>query len=445
MEKKIISEVFRKSDIRGFVDNQITEEFSYFLGVSMVKTLKTKNIVVGRDNRNSSKKLENFFIKGVVDCGVNVYKINSTLSPIAYFVCQVYSFPGVFITASHNPKEYNGFKLIGRDGLTIGKNIGLDKIKKEFEKIYFKKKGVFKKAKTNGKIFSHNFFKKYKKNILSFKEKLSFFKIVINNGGNDSVKMLKEIFKKEKITIINITPKKGSISNPLVDDGFEVSKEIISKKADFGVFFDFDGDRVFFFDEKGRKIHNSIFSCLLIEYFLKKYPNAKVLFDVRSDWIVKETIKKNNGKAIMIGVGHATVKQKMKKFDAIYCGEISGHNYFKENKYSESSFIPIILLMNILSKEKKPLSKLIKKFQKNKILNETNFRVKKPDEKIKKIDTFFNYGKKSKIDGIRIDFKDWWFSVRKSKNEPILRLNMGAVNKKLLIYKKKIIQKVILE
>ncbi len=417
--------VFRESDIRGIVGRQITPEFARKIGNAVAKTFKSNYYVLGRDKRSTSRALSRAIRKGLLESGANVYDLGETISPLAYFAARHYNCPGVFITASHNPKEYNGFKIIGSDGLTKGIRNGLDKVKKEFDLNQPLKK-------TKGKIIRPNIFHDYKLNVLHFDRGITPAKIVLNNGGNTSGKLLKKILEGKRVKIIEINPKRGYISNPLIDKGKEVSRKILAKKADFGVAFDFDGDRIFFFDEKGNKLDNSSIAALIANFLLGEKKSGTILYDVRSDWIIKDTVKTCGGKSLMVEVGHTNVKEKMKKNDAIYCGEISGHNYFRESGYTESSLMPIIIILSIISTEKKTLSELIKPFRKNHLLNETNYTVDDINQTINDVSKLIKGGKRSTLDGLRVDFNDWWFSIRGSKNEPLIRLNMGAKNKEVL-------------
>ncbi|MCX6803938.1 MAG: hypothetical protein NTY48_05215 [Candidatus Diapherotrites archaeon] len=445
--KKGFPSAFRESDIRGIVGKQITPEFAKKIGNAIAKTFKSEYYILGRDKRPSSRTLERALRKGILESGASVYELEDTISPLAYFAARFYNSPGVFVTASHNPIEYNGFKIIGKDGLTKGMKNGLDKVKKEFDENCFQElrslQNITLKSKqksTKGKVIKPGILCEYKKSVLQFDRGIMPAKIVINNGGNRSGKLLKSILKEKKVEIIEINPKKWHISNPLIDKGEEVSEKIILTKADLGVAFDFDGDRTFFFDEKGNKLDNSTIAALIASFLLKEKGKGIVLYDVRSDWIIKDTVKANGGKSIMVEVGHTNVKEKMKKHEAIYCGEISGHNYFKESGYTESSIMPIIILLSIISIEKKPLSQIAKPFMKNHLLNETNYTVNNINKTIEDVSRLIKGGKRSNLDGLRVDFSDWWFNIRGSKNEPLIRLTMGAKKKKLLMKKKRLIE-----
>ncbi len=447
-EKNLIESAFRESDVRGLVKTQITEEFALLLGKAIANTFKSRAFIVGRDRRKSSKALENALIKGITKSGADVFLLEDTLSPIAYFAARFYEFPGVFITASHNPLEYNGFKIIGKDGLTKGKYSGLNAVKREFFRLKKQQTSQSGKIKKEGSVFKASFFEEYKKRTLEFDYGITPLKLVVNTGGNKSGELLKKILVEKKVKIIQVLPKKGVVSNPLIDSGIEVTRKIRKEKADMGVAFDFDGDRTFFFDEKGEKIDNSSIAALIATRLLRKKPGSLVLYDVRSDWVIRDAVNDAGGKTLMVKVGHTNVKEKMKKHDAIYCGEVSGHNYFKETGYAESSFAPIIILLSLISKENKSLSSLVKPFRRNYLLNETNFEVASMNSikiTIKAVKKAMKGGKRSSLDGIRIDYPLWWFNLRGSKNEPVIRLTMGAVRKEILEHKFALLKEIILK
>jgi phosphomannomutase len=433
---------FRDNDIRGIYPEEINEKFAENLGKAIVKTLKAKKVIVGTDSRESSKKLYNAIIKGTTNAGANTLCMGLTITPALYFAAREKKAAGIMITASHNPKQYNGFKITHTNGITIGKENGLTEIKKEFDKISEEGKQKSKKEKTDfkgkktkaikkGKKLSANYFEEYKKDALSYLEKNKIKKIVAATGNSEAGNFLKKILAGKKTQVIVLNPEKGTIGNPLTENNRQLAEKIIEEKADFGVAFDFDGDRIFFYDEQGKKLNNNIIASAIAKYLLEK-EKGTILYDARSDWIIKKTIEQNGGKAKMVRVGHTLVKEKMEEEKALYCGEISGHNYFKTNHYADSSIIAVMSIMSILSKENKKLSTLAEEFTENIVSEEMNFALKNPLEKIKQIEQILPKGNKNTLDGLRIDYPNWWFSLRPSRNEPLLRLNIGAKTKGLL-------------
>ena len=431
------NKIFREYDIRGLVED-FSEDFAKRLGQTIIKTTNAKNIVVGKDGRASGNKLLQALIQGIKESGADVLSIGTTSTPVCYFVCKYYNSPGIMVTASHNPKEFNGFKIVKKDGLTIGMGTGLGKMRKAFEK------GKFVKTKKRGKTKTVNYFNDYKKHILSFLKYIKNTKIVIDDGNSANGELLKKILQEQKVNIISVKRKKGDIGNPLIESNKKLKAVIKKQKADFGVAYDFDGDRVFFLDEKGKKINNEAIASIISKYLLEKnYYKGTILYDTRSDWIIKDTIRKYGGKAIMTRVGHSTIKALMKKEKALYCGEISGHNYYKDNFYADSALITTIHILSIFSKENKKFSKLVGDYQKNILSGEINFKVKDREAKLNEIKKKIKGGKRNTLDGIRIDYDNWWFNIRPSKSEPFLRLAMGAKTKKLFEQKKKMLTKII--
>ena len=430
--------VFKNYDIRGLIEEEITSDFAERLGQTIVNTTKSKNIIVGRDGRESGEKLLKSLILGIRKSGSNVLTLGKISTPVCYFTSQKYKLPGVIVTASHNPKAFNGFKIVKTDGLTVGMGSGLEKIKKAFEENNF----VLKKRKTT--IKKLDYFKDYKKHILSFAKDVKKVKIVVDNGNSSDEMLLDKILVNKKVKIYSISIPKKRIGNPLIDSNKELKAKIIKEKADFGVAYDFDGDRVFFFDETGKQIDNELIASLISKYLLTKNKNkGKILWDIRSDWIIKDVIKKNGGKPLVTRPGHSNIKTLMKKEKALYCGEISGHNYYKDNFYADSALITTIHVLSIFSNKNTKFSKLIKPFKKNFLTGEINFKIENRVGKIKEIEKGIKGGKRTKLDGLRVDFKNWWFCVRASNSQPVLRLTMGAKTKRLLKQKKKKITKII--
>jgi len=233
-------------------------------------------------------------------------------------------------------------------------------------------------------------------------------------------------------------------ANPLKEENLvELKKKVIEEKADFGIALDGDADRVFFIDEKGETIPSDFITCLIAKEILKNKKNEKILYDLRSSWIVKQEVEKLHNKALMCRVGHAFIKQRMRKEKAIFAGELSGHFYFKDNFYTDSGIIAAVKVIELLSKENKKLSELTAPLQKYSASGEINFEVKDKKAKMKELEKLYSDGNVSHLDGIRIDFDDWWFNVRASNTEPLLRLNLEAKTKELMQKKRDEISEII--
>ncbi len=412
-----LDKIFKAYDIRGVYPDELNEETGYKIGRAVAKFLKAKEIVIGRDNRPSSDNLFKVLSEGVRDQGVNVIDIGLTTTPMFYFAVAKWGIKGgAMITASHNPPEYNGFKVVQKDAMPVSENSGLKKIKKLVEKNKFK-------TKNRGEIKKRAILKEYIENILRFNDLGSIrpFKISVDTNGGTTKLVISELFKKLPV-------------------------QEVSEKPDFGMVFDGDGDRILFIDEKKQKINPDLITAFLINYFFKN--KSKILYTNIASKVVKEEIEKANNAPICSKVGHAFVKERMHKERAIFAAGSSGHYYFKDNYSIESPFIVLMRILKILSKENKPFSELIKPFQRY-YLERINFPVKNVgystshimkeiEKKYKKI------GKISRLDGLTIEFPDYWFNLRASNTEPLLRLTVEANTKELLEQKKKELSKLIL-
>ena len=412
-----LDKIFKAYDIRGVYPNELNEEIGYKIGRATAKFLKAKEIIIGRDNRNSSDNLFKVLSEGIRDQGVNVIDIGLSTTPMLYFAAAKWGIKGgVMITASHNPLEYNGFKIVQKDAMPVSENSGLKKIKKLVEENKFK-------TKNRGEIKKRVILKEYIENILRFNDLGSIrpFKISVDTNGGTAKLVISELFKKLPI-------------------------QEVSERADLGISFDGDGDRIVFIDEKGKKIAPDLITVLLIHYFFRN--KKKILYTVIASQIVKQEIEKNDNTLICSEVGHTFIKEKMKNKKIDFGAESSGHYYLKDNYFNESPFLILLKVLKIISKENKSLSELVKPFQKyylerinTKVENvghSTSHIMKEIEKKYKKI------GKISRLDGLTIEFPDWWFNFRPSHTEPVIRLTLEAKTKELLEEKKKELSKLIL-
>ncbi|MFH1509721.1 MAG: phosphomannomutase/phosphoglucomutase [Candidatus Nealsonbacteria bacterium] len=429
--------IFKAYDIRGVFSQDFNEESAYLIGRAFVDFLKLNSpkIVIGRDNRSSSPKIFKFLVKGIIEGGGTVLNIGTVTTPLFYFsVVNLKADGGINITASHNPPKYNGFKIAREKAIPVSGDSGLQEIKKIalFEK--FKKQG-------KGKMVSKSTIDDYVKFNLkpfNFKKQKS-LKIIIDTANAVSGILIPKFFKKTNHKIIHLYAKlDGSFPNhnpdPLVKDNLKVIiKKVKEEKANLGIAFDGDGDRIFFINEKGKVISGDLITALMTELILKKKPGQKVIYDIRSSNVIKEIAEKNNGKAIGERIGHSLIKESMKKNDVIFAGELSGHYYFKEHHFCEAPFIVLFSVLEEMLKRDITLSELIKPYEKYYHSGEINFEVKDKKRALRDLEgKFKNKGKILKIDGLRIDFDDWWFLVRPSNTEPVIRLVLEAKDKKTL-------------
>lgn len=436
-------EIFRAYDIRGIYPKTLNEEAAYLIGRAFVKFLKKEkpNIVVGRDARLSTPQIFEEFTKGIVDQGGNVIDIGLSITPMLYFATAHFKYDGgINITASHNPPEYNGFKLVGEGAIPISGDSGINEIKK----IVLSGRLPDKKK---GRIVKRNVAKEYIEfNLKDHNLKIiKTFRIVIDTANAVPGVIVPDFFKKTNCKIYHLfSDLDGTFSNhypsPHEEKNLKVIKrEVISKKADLGIAFDGDGDRIIFINEKGATIRGDFITALMASLILRENPGEKILCDVRSSNIIRDVVKKNGGQVVVGRIGHSFIKERMRKENIIFQGELNGHYYLKSHYFSEAPFFVIFKILEEMSKTKKKISELVKAFDVYYYSGEINFKIKNKKRALRILENKFKSkrGKISKIDGIRVDFKDWWFNARPSNTEPLLRLVIEAKTKELLAEKKK--------
>lgn len=438
---KINPTIFRAYDIRGIYPSEINEKVAEIIGRAFVKFLggSNLNIVVGRDNRLSSPSLFNALTKGILGQGTNVIDIGLATTPMLYFAVAYFKFDGgIEITASHLSEEWNGFKLVREKAIPISEKTGIKKIQEIAEKI--KTEGKLK-----GKLFQKNILPEYLKfNFKNFKL-LDFkpLKVVIDTGNAIGGILIQDLKQKLRIKIFSLFEKlDGNFPNhnpdPLIKENLlSLQKEVKKKKADLGVAFDGDGDRIIFIDENGEIVSGDLITALLAKIILEKNPGEKILFDIRSSNIVGETVKEEGGIPIVGPIGHTLIKEKMRKEGIFFAGELSGHYYLKEYYFCEAPIFVLLKILETISKTGKNLSELIEPSKKYFHSGEINFEVENKIKILKALERKYKGGEICHLDGLRVDFKNWWFLVRPSHTEPILRLVLETKTKKLLEEKKK--------
>lgn len=442
MEKENISKrinlCFKPNDVRCVAGVELDEEIVYRTAKAFVVLLKTKEIILGHDMRTSSHKLKKAFIKGALEQGASVIYIGEIDSPGLYFASGFFKKPAAMITASHNPAKYNGIKLVGKRAVPIGEESGLLKIR------FLVEKNRFPNVKTRGEIIRKEIFTEYRKHAMSFinSSEINNLKVVIDGGNGMAGKIVPEIYKNLKIRIIPLDFKlDGNFpnheANPAKPENIkDLRKKVVETKADFGIAFDGDMDRVFFVDEKGKAISASVIAALIIKNYCLKN-KGKIVYNVPMSKIVPEIVKKYAGVPIKEKVGHSFIKARMKKEKAVFGCEHSAHYYYKDNFYADSGTITSLKILEIVSLEKRNgrnFSDIVNEFQVYSQTSEINVEVGNKTDVLKKIEKYYKKPaiKINKLDGLTIDFKDWWFNVRASNTEPLLRINAEAKDEKAL-------------
>jgi len=433
---KVNNSIFKSRDIRGIYPDELNEETAFKIGQAFVVKTGASKVVVGRDMRLSSHVLFGSLTKGIASQGADVFDIGQVPTECLYFTTVNYGYDaGIMITASHNPKEYNGFKMFKR------KNNGLDFIRggdlADFIKDYISQEA--------GEIKEIDIWQEYINHIFSFIEieKISPFKVVIDAGNGMAGKVIPKISSKLPIEIINLNFNlDGNFpahpSNPLERGATDqISKEVVNKGADFGFIFDGDADRIYLIDEQGKFIQGDITLLLLAKYLLKKNPQKGIIYNAICSKAVPEFIKKWGGVPVRTAVGVVELKKAMEEQNGIMGGELSGHYLFGDNYYVDSGFISFLILLQIISESNKKISELTKELSPYFKSAEINFEVEDKQRIIKKLKEKYKDAKLDFLDGITAEYKDWWFNVRPSQTEPLLRLTIETDSNELLEEKKK--------
>ncbi|MDD2731991.1 MAG: phosphomannomutase/phosphoglucomutase [Candidatus Pacebacteria bacterium] len=431
--------IFKSYDIRGIYPLELDEDSAYIIGRSFIAYTKAKKVAVSRDGRISSSTLFKSLVKGITDSGADVFDIGEAPTECLYFSVSSYNLcAGIMITASHNPKEYNGFKMVENKGNAINVIRGRDLSEAAVNNRY-------NHSVKKGKVKKLDFWQRYLRHILSFAElkKIKNFKIVIDASNGMASKVLSKINKRLPFKIIPLNFKidgnfKAHPPNPLASGSTnQLSREIKEKKADFGFIFDGDADRVFLLDEKGKFVQADITLLLLAKHFLKKYPRQAVGYNVLCSKAVPEFIKKWSGRPIRTQVGFVNVSRALIESKGILGGELSGHYSFRDNFYLDSGFIAFLSLVQLISESGKKVSEIVKEFSIYAKSQEISFKVKDKELVLMKIKEKYSDGVQDYLDGVTVEYDNWWFNIRGSQTEPVMRLTVEAETKKLLYEKQK--------
>ena len=435
----IDSTIFKSYDIRGVYPSQLNEDTAYKIGRSFVKYTNAKKVSVGYDARISSPKLFSALSKGIISEGANLYNIGQVPTECLYFSLGKYDFDaGIMITASHNPKEYNGFKMVKKNGNSIEVIRGQDLLSLVIEE-------SFNGNITKGAIEKKDIWQDYIEHILSFVnlENIKPFKIVVDASSGVAGLAIAKFGDKlpVKIFLLNYKPDgnfPNHSPNPLLPGSTDqIKKEIENESANFGFIFDGDADRVFLVDENGWIVRADVTLLLLAKYFLQKNPGSAIAYNAICSRFVPEIIKRWGGKPVRTKVGFVNVRNGLLENNGIMGGELSGHYCFRDNYYLDSGMIGFLVLLQIISEEHKKLSEIVQELSPYAKSSEINFEVSNKEEILNKIKAKYTDGRQDYLDGITVEYNNWWFNVRPSNTEPLLRLTVEADTKDLLEEKQK--------
>ncbi|PCI48430.1 MAG: phosphomannomutase CpsG [Alphaproteobacteria bacterium] len=435
-DKKTLT-CFKAYDIRGQLGTELNIDIAYRIGRAFGEFLKPQSVVVGGDVRLTSEALKAAVSEGLLDCGVDVIDIGMTGTEEIYFATKYLGIDGgIEVTASHNPMDYNGMKLVRKEARPISGDSGLFEIRRLAEN------NDFGQVTGRGKLTKKSTLEAYVDHLMTYIEPSNIrpLKLVVNSGNGAAghvVDALEAAFTKAGVPIefIKVYHEADGnfphgIPNPLlVENRADTSNAVLAHGADMGIAWDGDFDRCFFFDEKGEFIEGYYIVGLLAEAFLQKARGARIIHDPRLTWNTIDLVEACGGTAIMSKTGHAFMKERMRSEDAIYGGEMSAHHYFRDFSYCDSGMIPWLLVAEMICVKGLSLSSMVAaRIEKFPSSGEINRKLDAPDDAINRVLAAFKAESiaQDDTDGISLEFRDWRFNLRRSNTEPVVRLNVES-------------------
>ncbi|MGH9411963.1 MAG: phosphomannomutase/phosphoglucomutase [Vicinamibacterales bacterium] len=436
--------IFKAYDVRGLYPQEINEDGARLIGRAFVAYLKAARIGVSRDMRLSSPALASAFIAGAREQGADVIDYGMMGTDMLYFaVARDELDGGAQITASHNPKEYNGIKLVRKNAFPLSGDAGIGDIRDMIAS-----HGIPRPAGHEGAITERDVVDDYVRHVLGFIDPgiIKPFNVVLDAGSGIAGMVAPKLFDHLPCRTTRLCfDVDGTFpnheANPLIEENRrDIVERVVRERADIGIAWDGDADRCFFIDGAGEFIAGDFITALLAEAFLIRHPGAKIVYDVRASYAVKDTAARYGSEALMNRVGHAFFKRRMREENAIFGGEVTGHYYFRDNFYADNGFIPALLILELMSRKEQTLRELVEPLRtKYFISGEINTRmpdVRNAQEKIDALAAKYQYGRVYSMDGISAEFPDWHFNVRGSNTEPMLRLNLEAASPELMAQKR---------
>ena len=429
--------VFKAYDVRGIYPSELDEEGAYATARAYVEHFGAERIAIGRDMRLSSPPMAAAATRGAVDAGAHVSDLGLVGTEMLYFaVGDLKLDGGIAVTASHNPKEYTGMKIVREGALPVGGDSGLAEIRDLAVKGFADPSGA-------GDVEEVDIWPAFVDRVLSFVDldAIRPLKVVIDAANGMAGVMLPPVLQRlPGIEAVRYYfEPDGSFPNhepnPLLPENREfIVERTTSEGADFGVAFDGDADRCFFVDDTGDFVPGDFITALLAELILEKEPGAKVIYDVRASWAVADTIQRVGGVPLVNRVGHAFIKHRMREEGAAFGGEVSGHYYFRDFSQADSGVIPFLLVLELVSRKGQKLSEILQPFRDRYfITGELNTPVPDVEAKLAELERRFSAeGTVSHLDGVSVEAEDWHFNVRPSNTEPLLRLNLEARSEELM-------------
>jgi len=432
--------IFKAYDVRGVYPSEIHEDTARAIGSAFVAYLNAKHIAVGRDMRLSSPALAAAFIDGATSKGADVVDYGMIPTDMLYFaVARDGHDGGVQITASHNPKQYNGMKMVRKDAFPLSGEEGITEIREMIAS-----NAIPPSAAHRGQRSAKDVLDLYVDHVMSFIDPsiVRPFNVVLDAGsgmgGLVAPKMFDRLPCRTTRLCFEIDGRfPNHEANPLIEENRrDIVEAVVAQKADVGIAWDGDADRCFFITGAGEFVSGDFVTALLAEAFLMKHPGSTIIYDLRASYAVRDTVARYGGTSLMNRVGHAFFKRRMRETNAIFGGEVTGHYYFRDNFYADNGFIPALLILELMSKKGQSLHELLQPLvNKYFISGEINTKLASMDlvpAKLDQIAAKYGDGHQYKLDGLSVEYADWHFNVRPSNTEPLLRLNLEAITRELM-------------
>jgi phosphomannomutase len=421
--------IFKAYDIRGAYPDELDEDTARRIGAGFIGLLQAGSIVVGRDMRLSSPSLAEAFIEGALSAGAAVTDVGMVSTPLLYFSIIDGGFDGgAMVTASHLPGNMNGFKLCRENAIPLSGDRGLPAL----EHLVGESRPIPPHPVT-GSYRRIGMMDRYIESLVRFVRAARSLNVIVDAGNGmagPEVPLIAAKVPEWTFALIDMEPDgrfPDHIANPLIPSTTRnLQATVVREQADIGVAFDGDADRCGFIDEKGNRIPEDLVTALIAEVFLDKHPGATILYDLRSSRIVPETIGRLGGKAVRCRVGHAFIKAQMREEEALFAGELSGHYYYRDTGYTDNAVMTMIQMLNLIAAKQVPLSRLIAPLKKYASSGEINIQVRDKDAVLAALEAHFGDAQIDHLDGLSVDYPSWWFNIRPSHTEPVLRLNLEA-------------------
>jgi phosphomannomutase len=431
---KLNPDIFKAYDVRGTYPDEIHEDGARAIGAAFVTYLQASRIAVGRDMRLSSPDLAAAFIAGATSMGADVVDYGMIPTDVLYFaVARDGLDGGVQVTASHNPKQYNGMKMVRREALPLSGDAGISDIRDMIAA-----NRLPAPAARRGTVTTKDVVAPYVEHVMSFIDHRTIrpFNVVLDAGNGMGGLIGPLLFDRLPCRTTRLFFEidgrfPNHEANPLIDENREdITAAVLAKKADIGIAWDGDADRCFFIDGGGEFVSGDFVTALLAEAFLLKHPGSTIIYDLRASYAVRDVVAHYGGTSLMNRVGHAFFKRRMRETNAIFGGEVTGHYYFRDNFYADNGFIPALLILELMSRKGKSLRELLEPLrQKYFISGEINTKLSSMaavPAKLDEISAKYADAAQYRMDGLSVEYADWHFNVRPSNTEPLLRLNLEA-------------------